>query len=548
MRHPAGRSGDDGPETSKTIDEQAPLLSNERLAVDADEPEPECEPEDQGKDSDARRVLMRRVVVMAGVLMFIISLAGGLSVPPMTAAMEGILCRQMHPEVAHGIPPIRGVLDVFKDRVCKENDVQRYLALLRGWGATFDCVPGLLTAIPWGIVSDRWGRQPVLVLGVLGLNLSIVWVYFIFYFFDVFPLWAVWFSSFFLLIGGSGTVLLAMIYTILADVVPVAGRATVFFQLTALYLSGQMLGGPLAGTLMRYNLWISLSLALGLLMLSNVIAMWLPETVGVHDGRGRAGYEELERVTIESDDSSSTAGPDTDDAEPSLAHGIRQKTRDSLVKVWGFVLGNRGTTFLMVSLVFVILGRFVQEVLMQYATKRYEWDYAQAAFILTILSATSLATLLALLPAASWLSISYFNMYSLSKDIWLARISGIVQIVGCLIIAMAGNGHVLSVGLVWFGLGSGLPSLIRSLVNSLVEEHHIGIANTLVGFMETMGVMIAGPILAESLTLGSNLGGVWVGLPFFVAALLFSVSTLIVWLFRLPAGLARRPSSSLSEA
>lgn len=71
-------------------------------------------------------------------------------------------------------------------------------------------------------------------------------------------------------------------------------------------------------------------------------------------------------------------------------------------------------------------------------------------------------------------------------------------------------------------------------MNSLVEAHHVGTLNSLIGFMENVGLMIAGPTLSEALRIGIDLGGPWIGLPFLCAALLFSVSTAVVWAFRMP--------------
>jgi hypothetical protein len=88
--------------------------------------------------------------------------------------------------------------------------------------------------------------------------------------------------------------------------------------------------------------------------------------------------------------------------------------------------------------------------------------------------------------------------------------------------------------LVVFAAGGGMTALIRSLTNALVEEHHIGVLNSLIGFMEMAGLMVAGPILAKTLGLGFEWGGLWMGLPFMFSALLFAFSTAIVWTFRIP--------------
>jgi MFS family permease len=63
------------------------------------------------------------------------------------------------------------------DPVCKGPDVQGYLAMLRGWQATFESVPGMLTAVPYGVLSDRWGRRGVLGLSLGGISLGVVWTF-----------------------------------------------------------------------------------------------------------------------------------------------------------------------------------------------------------------------------------------------------------------------------------------------------------------------------------------------------------------------------------
>jgi len=332
-----------------------------------------------------------------------------------------------------------------------------------------------------------------------------------------------------------------MIFTVIADVVPVAERATMFFRVYATFLTAQMIAGPLSGFLMLPgNPWVPLLLGLALLALTNAITWAFPETVHLAERdtqqQGTAMTNGLmmpsELATNQCNNSNIV----------SLARTLLRNAAGSLKEVYSFILANKTVGFLMLSLVVSMLGRFVQEILLQYATKRYGWTWSEAAFLMTILTATSLITLLVILPATTHLCLTRLEMSGLSKDIWLARLSGFVQIVGCLVIALAGNGWVLSVGLVFFALGTGLSALIRSLLNSLVEEHHVGMLNTLVGFLETTGLMVAGPVLAKSLSLGIRLGGGWIGLPFLTAMGFFVFSTFIVSVYRLP------PPSSGADA
>ncbi|KAK2603871.1 hypothetical protein QQS21_003906 [Conoideocrella luteorostrata] len=61
-------------------------------------------------------------------------------------------------------PDVRGA----DDPRCKGSIVQSELSLIRGWQVTFDIVPGLLTAVPYGLLADRHDKEFVLGLSVLG--------------------------------------------------------------------------------------------------------------------------------------------------------------------------------------------------------------------------------------------------------------------------------------------------------------------------------------------------------------------------------------------
>lgn len=89
---------------------------------------------------------------------------------------------------------------------------------------------------------------------------------------------------------------------------------------------------------------------------------------------------------------------------------------------------------------------------------------------------------------------------------------------GFLLIALAPTIPFLLLAMAMNSLGWGLTLFLRSLMTSLVEEHHIARLNTLVGVVDTMGFMIGSPFLAWAFGKGLELGGWQTGLPFLICA------------------------------
>ncbi len=117
---------------------------------------------------DTGTLYLQNVVIIGFAILFLLELGAGSVTPPINEIIEDVLCRKYHPDLygafASGDP----------ESICKGKDVQRKLAMIRGWAAAFDCIPGILAAIPFGILSDTWGRRPVLVLSLIGLSLEVV--------------------------------------------------------------------------------------------------------------------------------------------------------------------------------------------------------------------------------------------------------------------------------------------------------------------------------------------------------------------------------------
>lgn len=122
-----------------------------------------------GRDSpeEPRDLYRQNVIILMFAFIFLIGLGAGLLFAPSSAIMENIICRSRYPDVTPNV--------MAGDPRCKEPAVQGTLATIRGWATTLDCIPGILGAVPYGIMSDKWGRKPVLVLSLLGLVLAVGW-------------------------------------------------------------------------------------------------------------------------------------------------------------------------------------------------------------------------------------------------------------------------------------------------------------------------------------------------------------------------------------
>jgi hypothetical protein len=79
----------------------------------------------------------------------------------------------------------------------------------------------------------------------------------------------------------------------------------------------------------------------------------------------------------------------------------------------------------------------------------------------------------------------------------------------------------------------GYPLLLRSLLTSLMRGHYIGTLYNAIGFAQTVGALVAGPLLATSLRLGLKLGKGWEGLPYTASGCLFLTAVVAVWIARL---------------
>lgn len=76
-------------------------------------------------------------------------------------------------------------------------------------------------------------------------------------------------------------------------------------------------------------------------------------------------------------------------------------------------------------------------------------------------------------------------------------------------------------------------SLLASLWKSQ-DPQNLGSMYSVVAIIVASGGVIAGPLLSQTFTWGLQLGGMWVGLPFFASACICAGICVVLWSFRVP--------------
>lgn len=105
---------------TKSVDEDVESLPSEETPLLSDGASPGDTPDQSFR---------RRVLVMCVVFIIIVEVSQYIMEPPLQKIMEDIICRNYHPDHMLRMPTIQ-------DERCKNPDVQKTLAMVRGWSAS----------------------------------------------------------------------------------------------------------------------------------------------------------------------------------------------------------------------------------------------------------------------------------------------------------------------------------------------------------------------------------------------------------------------------
>ncbi|KAK2037263.1 MFS general substrate transporter [Colletotrichum somersetense] len=459
-----------------------------------------------------------RPIVMVAMMLFIDGLGYGMSLAPQTQLFENIVCRQYYKVNSTGL------VGRPSEEMCKDPVVQDVVAELFGWQTFFDGIPGLVLAIWFGVLADKQGRRRVLFLSLVGQVLGACWVLFICW--AELPLKLIWLSSAFLVIGGGSTVTGAVSMMIITDASPEKYRSNIFFYAQAALIVAELVGPATGSVLMTNSLWLPLLLGLACTVITAILAGTIPETL--HRGEGGAIESEHEDL---SDDLS-------------LQRTLR-RLLEHVYKTLKFIASHRSVLFLVLTFLVVDFSRQSLGVLLQYLSTRYSipiaklicsiktffrcyhlTKYYKASILLSVRAFAQLVTFIAILPLLDLFVSKKLGLSARVKDFLLSRLSIAFIMICFAILVLAPNLSVVVVGLVFYTLGNGFSSFARSLLSSLVEKDMVGTLFTTLSMMDTLGSLLAGPIVAKTFGWSMRLDGIWKGLPYVMSFIICGLASL----------------------
>lgn len=134
-----------------------------------------------------------------------------------------------------------------------------------------------------------------------------------------------------------------------------------------------------------------------------------------------------------------------------------------------------------------------------------------------------MANFLLLMPAISFLLANTLRLSNSLKDLRLSQACSAISALGLVAIATAPSRAVLILGIVLLSLGAAFAVACRSFVTTLVRPDHVGTLYTSAAAVSSVGMVIAGPLLAYTFRVGLHWGESWFGLPFLMAGGLYAL-------------------------
>jgi hypothetical protein len=229
------------------------------------------------------------------------------------------------------------------------------------------------------------------------------------------------------------------------------------------------------------------------------------------------------------------------DKQQSLAYSIMQRF-DTIKTI--VASHPRNFSLLLTSFFLTSLASSDTKLLVQYISKRYQWTFASAGYLLSGKAVVNFTLLTVIIPRVlKWRAESlHLASHPHSQDITnvtYAKLCLTVSILGAVAIAFAFTIWLLVPSLLLYALGSALPiftlSLLKSplvsppdladpLVSQGSPETHIF---SIVMLVKTLGSLVGAPLMATVWIRGIVLGGFALGMPYFVSAVCYGLATVV---------------------
>jgi Na+/melibiose symporter-like transporter len=292
-----------------------------------------------------------------------------------------------------------------------------------------------------------------------------------------------------------------------------ARRATIFLRVNIGVLLAQVAATSISAAVMKFSgPWAAVALGYIFVIMASSLTPLLPET---RPESGVAPREPLWKT-------------------PNGGRSFLLEGLQVLIQSLRLFFDNAKVFVILLTFLASTMGTAVLTIGVQYISHRFDWTIAGANLLFSARAAVNAVLFIIVFPAVTHVISKKFSMTPFMKDLCLAQISVWFLPLGFLIMAVASNIALLTAGLMVTTLGTGYPSLMRSLATSVVEEDYLARLSSAITVFETLGSIISSPVLAGFFHWGLHLGGLWQGLPFFAATLITSLAGVLVSSIRLP--------------
>ncbi|KAI1810316.1 MFS general substrate transporter [Poronia punctata] len=435
----------------------------------------------------------RGISLVACCAVFLWVLSGMIAMVPSARIAEDIFCRRYYNYNNKNENENENPIEESK---CKLDEIQSSMAWLFGLEMAISGFVGLVAVLPFGVLADR-ARKRVYLLGATGQLASVVWSLVVLRFWRV---EMILLGPVFGFLGGGLQMAIVVLYAVISDVNESEDRAIMYFFASLAANLAVFVGPPLASKMMDiWGPWVPMLLCLLITFMAGGLILLIPETAAA------AAAQKQKQDSSEEENKE----------EPWL-----QKLQQSLPNFHTLLKNHhRIIPLLIIFTLIAPLPIAMGPLFLQYYSTRFNRPLKEAGYILAIrggLTVVVLGIILPLLSKSLTRLLLLKRKTNIPSDLILAQISAAFVLTGYILL---GSPHVLP-GIIFLSLSTGLAPLCRSLVSRLVNPEQMSQVFTIVSIVEGIGALPAGPFLAWTFSLGMRVGGVWVGLPFFVLAAL----------------------------